>query len=109
MTGIDSKQVFTKTDNDAKEKMFETIKLPSGDCAELALASNGSVFDAAKMSRGDKSIFVNRFTQRITDSLEMVNCQTCVCSQNKMGMAQSICTRCPSIPKKDPVSIRVIA
>lgn len=100
--GIDSKQVFTKTDNNAKEKLFETIKLPSGDCAELALASNGSVFDAAKMSRGDKSIFVNRFTQRIMDSLEMVNCQTCACSQNKMGMAQSICRRCPSIIKQTP-------
>ena len=97
LTGIDSRQVFTKTDGDAKEKMFETIKLPSDNCAELALASNGSVFDADKIIQGDKSMFAHRFTQRIADSLEMVNCYECQCGQNEMGKAQSICTRCPSI------------
>lgn len=95
--GVDSRQVFTRTDGAAGEKMFETIKLPSGDCAELALSSNGSVFDVREMGQSDKSIFVRRFTQRIADSLEMVNCHTCYCGQNEMGMAQSICTRCPHI------------
>merc|ERR1711964_211103 len=94
---------FTKAESQTKEKMFQTIKLPSGDCAELSLASNGPVFDADKMSRSDMSMFVKRFSQRIADSLEREECHHCRCGQDDFGMPRSICTRCPwLIPKSSP-------
>ncbi|CAI9743195.1 apolipophorins-like [Octopus vulgaris] len=94
--GVDRNQAFAR--KEVEEELFDSIQIPKDYYGQLALASNGSLFDARVLAKQtEQRSFVSRFAQRIADSVEVDPCLQCQCTITDMGVAQPQCPRCSHV------------
>ncbi|XP_070564133.1 uncharacterized protein [Ptychodera flava] len=101
--GVDAKTVFTSKDVDnpfGTKDLREFVRGPDNQCTRLAMASNGTVFDAGRMH--EKS-FSGVFCPRMVFTTKPSPCQICECVENVYGMGSSICRPC-----EEPTPIRPV-
>ncbi|XP_067678851.1 uncharacterized protein [Haliotis asinina] len=96
--GMDLAQIFTmRSRRTRNEDLFKKLVQPDDRCSQLALNSNGSVFDSTHLqdsSSKNKREFVKKFASRVAKTAAPPSCQTCKCEQDAAGMGKTVCKPC---------------
>ncbi|XP_070564132.1 uncharacterized protein [Ptychodera flava] len=104
--GVDAKTVFTSKDVDnpfGTKDLREFVRGPDNQCTRLAMASNGTVFDAGRMH---EKAFSGIFCPRMVFTTKPSPCQICECVENVYGMGSSICRPCEETTPIRPVKLQ---
>ncbi|XP_048255783.1 apolipophorins-like [Haliotis rufescens] len=96
--GMDQAQIFTmRSRRTRNEELFKKLVQPADRCSQLALNSNGSIFDSTHMQGGsskNRREFVRNFASRVAMTAAPPVCQTCKCEQDATGMGKTVCKPC---------------
>lgn len=103
--GADKSHAYSEGIVDAE--METNIVVPEDNCVQLGLESNGSYFDSKKLEKETANFsFMERFAERISESLMPTSCQRCDCVSNQRGLGQSICKSCSKTTNNLPMSVK---
>ena len=99
LTGLDSTKAHTQRSAARRSgAIFDQLKAPSGSCAQLALSTNGSVFDVTHMQGRSRiqSEFMESFATRGAVGAVSPSCEVCSCHDDGSGRGHTVCRLCTS-------------
>lgn len=95
--GLDNSGVYTqKSAARQSVAIFKQLRMPSDACGQMAMATNGSVFDVNHMSESGhiQNEFFESFAVRGAVSAKPPSCQVCRCKDDTTGQGYTECRSC---------------
>ena len=94
---MDNFRVHTQKSASRKsDAIFQQLERPTDACAQLALSTNGSVFDVTHMSERGRiqNEFLESFAARGALTALPPSCQVCSCHDDGTGHGHTVCRLC---------------
>ena len=89
--------MFTGQVQKPVEAQHQDINIPEDYCSNLAVNTNGSIFDSSHILSGrvrEQKEFLRTVGDRVGTSDDPSECQVCTCEADAMGLPRSVCRRC---------------